>query len=72
MVNSWRDCKIGESLQEGVAREFLEETGVEVRVLDLIEVFDRIFLENETSNPPHTKNPRFTCDRGLSLRANQW
>ena len=51
--------EIGESLQKGVARELLEETGVEVRVLDLIEVFDRIFLENETSGAPHTKNPRF-------------
>ena len=35
--------EIGESLQAGVARELQEETGVEVRVLELIEVFDRIF-----------------------------
>ena len=34
--------ELGESLQAGVARELLEETGLEVRVLDLIEVFDRI------------------------------
>jgi len=51
--------EIGESLQEGVARELLEETGVEVRVLDLIEVFDRIFLENETPGSRQTKSPRF-------------
>ncbi len=37
--------ELGESLQEGVARELLEETGIEVRVLEVIEVFDRIFLE---------------------------
>jgi 8-oxo-dGTP diphosphatase len=37
--------EIGESLQEGVARELSEETGLEVLVLDLIEVFDRIFPE---------------------------
>ena len=37
--------ELGESLQEGVRRELLEETGVEVRVLDLIEVFDRIFRD---------------------------
>ena len=36
--------EIGESLQQGVARELFEETGLEVRVLDVIEVFDRIFL----------------------------
>lgn len=34
--------ELGETLEEGVARELLEETGLEVRVLDLIEVFDRI------------------------------
>jgi 8-oxo-dGTP diphosphatase len=35
--------ELGESLREGVARELLEETGLQVRVLDLIEVFDRIY-----------------------------
>ncbi len=34
--------ELGETLQEGVARELLEETGLHVRVLDLIEVFERI------------------------------
>jgi 8-oxo-dGTP diphosphatase len=34
--------ELGESLEQGVARELLEETGLEVRVLELIEVFDRI------------------------------
>src|SRR5215467_11078121 len=35
--------ELGESLAQGVARELREETGLEVRVLDLIEVFERIF-----------------------------
>ncbi len=51
--------EVGETLQEGVARELLEETGVEIRVLELIEVFDRIFLENEASDTPLRKTPRF-------------
>ena len=51
--------EVGETLQEGVARELLEETGVEIRVLELIEVFDRIFLENEVSGTPPRKTPRF-------------
>jgi 8-oxo-dGTP diphosphatase len=34
--------ELGETLEEGVARELLEETGLCVRVLDLIEVFERI------------------------------
>jgi ADP-ribose pyrophosphatase YjhB (NUDIX family) len=46
--------ELGESLQAGVARELLEETGLEVRVLDLIEVFDRIFPSGE-----HGARPRY-------------
>ncbi len=34
--------EIGETLLEGVQRELLEETAIEVRVLDLIEVFERV------------------------------
>jgi 8-oxo-dGTP diphosphatase len=51
--------EIGESLQAGVARELLEETGLEVRVLDVIEVFDRIFpAELEDSGGPR-RGPKF-------------
>jgi 8-oxo-dGTP diphosphatase len=34
--------ELGESIAEGVRRELAEETGIEVRVLDLIEVFERV------------------------------
>lgn len=51
--------EIGETLQEGVARELLEETGLEVRVMDLIEVFDRIYRENGSGGPSDGKKPRF-------------
>ena len=37
--------ELGETLQEGVRRELAEETGIEVRVLDIIEVFERISLD---------------------------
>lgn len=37
----------GETLMEGVRRELLEETGMEVRVGELIEVFERISLDGE-------------------------
>ncbi len=49
--------EIGESLEEGVARELLEETGIEVRVLELIEVFDRIYLEGGSAES--RRRPRF-------------
>jgi 8-oxo-dGTP diphosphatase len=69
--------EIGETLQEGVARELLEETGIEVRVLDLIEVFDRIYPDDEVAGRPATQRPRFhyviadyLCERlGGELRA---
>jgi len=38
--------ELGETLLEGVARELAEETGMEVRVLDLIEVFERVFRDD--------------------------
>ena len=34
--------ELGETILEGVRRELLEETAMEVRVLDLIEVFERV------------------------------
>jgi 8-oxo-dGTP diphosphatase len=37
--------EIGETLLEGVRRELREETGIEVRPLNLIEVFERIELD---------------------------
>ncbi len=51
--------EIGESLEEGVTRELLEETGIEVRVLELIEVFDRIYLEEGSTGSESRRRPRF-------------
>jgi len=51
--------EIGESLQEGVARELLEETGLEVEVLDMIEVFDRIFIEPEDGGGGNKRRPKY-------------
>ena len=51
--------ELGETLEEGVARELLEETGVAVRVLELIEVFDRIYLDSGTTGGRDGEKPRF-------------
>lgn len=51
--------ELGESLQKGVARELREETGLEVRVLELIEVFDRIFPRDGPKTLEAIRQPRF-------------
>src|SRR5215813_10161551 len=51
--------ELGETLQQGVARELLEETGLEVRVLNLIEVFDRIYTETVAEESAVPRRPRF-------------
>ena len=70
--------ELGETLAQGVVRELREETGLEVRVLDLIEVFERIFPEDgpakglsETQTGGASPRPRYhfvvvdyLCERG--------
>ena len=51
--------EIGETIEEAVRRELREETGLEVRVLELIELFDRIYLENGAAPPQNKKKPRY-------------
>lgn len=51
--------ELGEALEEGVARELLEECGLEVRVLELIEVFDRIYFANDANVSGAKEKPRF-------------
>lgn len=51
--------ELGETLQEGVARELLEETGLDVHVLGLIEVFDRIFPGEGAGLSEPGRPPRF-------------
>ena len=50
--------ELGETLAQGVARELREETGLEVRVLDLIEIFERIFPNPDGGNP-HPLRPQY-------------
>src|SRR6266850_1359899 len=51
--------ELGETLEQGVARELLEETGIAVRVLELIEVFDRIYGDDGAIAELAQQNPRF-------------
>ena len=43
--------EVGETLEAGVAREMLEETGLEVEVGPVIDVFDRILLRRGPESP---------------------
>jgi len=52
----------GETLLLGVRRELLEETGIEVTVLELIEVFERINLDGEGKARYHYVVLDYLCE----------
>ena len=54
--------EVGETLIEGVRRELAEETGIEVRVLDLIEVFERINLDGSGKARYHFVVLDYLCE----------
>jgi ADP-ribose pyrophosphatase YjhB (NUDIX family) len=55
--------ELGETLLEGAVRELKEETGLEVRVLEMIEVFERINFghgaDQNWTTAEERKRPRF-------------
>ena len=68
--------ELGETLVEGCARELREETGLTVRVLEMIEIFERIF-PSDSRDGSERKRPKYhyvivdyLCERtGGELRA---
>jgi mutator protein MutT len=51
--------ELGESLEEAARRELEEETGLRVRVLELIEVFERIFHDEGHKEGANEQRPRY-------------
>lgn len=53
--------EVGETLERGVARELAEETGLEVRVVGLIEALERIFPAppGADGSPGDPKRPQY-------------
>jgi 8-oxo-dGTP diphosphatase len=54
--------EVGETLLEGVRRELAEETGIEVRVGELIEVFERINVDGEGKTRYHFVVVDYLCE----------
>lgn len=57
---------VGETLIEGVSRELLEETGLRVSVIELIEVFERIFpgdRHGHVDSPADSHSPVYDAGR---------
>lgn len=62
--------ELGESLEAGVEREILEETGLVVTVGEVVEVFDRILLDDQAKVRYHFVLIDYICKvRGGTLRA---
>ena len=54
--------ELGETLREGAGRELLEETGLTVRVGELVEVFERIFPDADGKIRYHFVIHDFLCE----------
>lgn len=62
--------ELGETLEEAVVRELREETGMTVRVLELVEAFDRITRDDESRARYHYVLLDYLCEPvGGELRA---
>ncbi len=73
MLGQWSipggTLELGESLENGVVRELREETGLTVRIVEMIEVFDRIYEDqadaagggtlDSTGKAAEKKGPRY-------------
>jgi len=53
--------ELGETLEQGVVRELAEETGLDVKVIEIIEVFERIFPAppNADGMPGDASRPQY-------------
>ena len=54
--------ELGETILEGVQRELLEETAIEVKVIDLIEVFERVTRDEAAKLKYHFVILDYLCE----------
>jgi 8-oxo-dGTP diphosphatase len=55
--------ELGETVMEGVRRELFEETGIEARATQLVEVFERISLDDAGKPKYHFVVLDYLCER---------
>ncbi len=62
--------ELGERLADGLRREIREETGLEIRLLELVEVFERILPDGEGRPEYHYVLIDYLCEKaGGELRS---
>jgi 8-oxo-dGTP diphosphatase len=62
--------ELGERLADGLRREVREETGLEIRLLELVEVFERILPDGDGRSEYHYVLIDYLCEMaGGKLRA---
>lgn len=54
--------EVGETIAEGIERELREETGVQVRVLELIEIYEKVFRDRDDQPQYHFVILDYLCD----------
>lgn len=54
--------EIGETIAAGIEREMMEETGVRVRVLDLIEIYEKVLRDEEKEPQYHFVILDYACE----------
>lgn len=54
--------EIGETIAEGIERELMEETGIRVRVLDLIEIYEKVLRDGGNEPRYHFVILDYTCE----------
>jgi ADP-ribose pyrophosphatase YjhB (NUDIX family) len=59
--------ELGETLRDGVRRELHEEVGLDVEVLDMVEVFERITADSEGRTAYHFVLIDFLCESAAGV-----
>jgi 8-oxo-dGTP diphosphatase len=54
--------EVGETIAEGIERELMEETGVRVRVLELIEIYEKVMRDEENRPQYHFVILDYACE----------